>query len=109
MAYYDFDGRITIDEQAARRDIRRIASALPYLEMAKSTLDRLLEEGGHTQGETGSAIVDKTGELQRDMLQLLHGLNETRDFIERTVRHYQRLDQEVKEAIREANLKEERE
>ena len=45
MAYYDFNGTITIDEVAAKRDIQKINLVIPRLEAAKATLDRLREEG----------------------------------------------------------------
>lgn len=104
MAYYDYNGTITIDEQAARSDIQKIQNALPNLQAAKSALDRLISEGSTTQGNTGTAIVEKANELNTRLAQLIQALEETKSCIQQTVVHYQRLDAEVKAAIAAANL-----
>lgn len=104
MAYYDYNGTITIDEQAARRDIQKLNSVLPSLEAAKRTLERLNEEGGNTKGSTGQAIVEKSSELVKRLNDMIRAMQETRNCIEQTVRHYQKLDQEVKAAIQAAAL-----
>lgn len=104
MAYYDYDGTITIDEQAARSDIRKIAAALPELEAAKAAMDRIYSEGSNTQGETGRAVVDKADELRKKLEQTMQALRETQELIQRTVNHYQRLDREVKAMIQAASL-----
>ena len=87
MAYYDFNGTITIDEVAAKRDIQKINLVIPRLEAAKATLDRLREEGENTKGECGSAISEKALELSRKIAKLIQNLRETRDIIEKTIRH----------------------
>ena len=44
MAYYDENGKITIDEAAANADIRRIETALAQLENSKNALNALLRQ-----------------------------------------------------------------
>ena len=56
MKLYDKNQNVTIDEDAANRDIRRISQALPSLQEARASLERVREEGNKTQGETGKAI-----------------------------------------------------
>lgn len=104
MAYYDYNGKITIDEVAAGTDIARINAALPSLINAKRILEQLLEQGSSSQGETGAAIVEKTQELIRRLSGLIQGLEEAKNYISNTVRRYQALDQEVKAAIQAASL-----
>lgn len=104
MAYYDYNGRITIDEEAAGRDIQRLRAALPALENAAAVFGRLAQEGRQMQGETGKAAADKAEELLRKVRQVEELLRETETLIEQTVRRYQRLDREVKEAIEAARL-----
>ncbi len=104
MSYYDFDGRITIDEHAARGDILKINSALPKLQAAFQALGRIKAEGSGTQGETGRAIMEKAGELQNQLNQLMSLLEESADFISCTVEYYQKLDEKVKSQIEAARL-----
>lgn len=104
MAYIDKNGAITIDENAARRDIQKIDAALPSLRNAKTALERILEEGNKTKGNTGDAIIEKSQELLSQTKKMIKQLEETKVLIERVVRHYQKLDAEAKRIIESANL-----
>lgn len=104
MAYIDKNGAITIDENAARRDIQKIDAALPSLKNAKSALERVLEEGNKTKGNTGDAIIEKSQELLSQTKKMIKQLEETKVLIERVVRHYQKLDAEAKRIIESAKL-----
>ena len=42
MAYHDYNGRITIDDAAAARDIRKIKSAIEKLNDASNSMNQLL-------------------------------------------------------------------
>lgn len=104
MACVDKNGAVTIDDDAARRDIQKIDAALPALRNAKSALEKMLEEGNKTKGNTGDAIVEKSQELLKQTKKMIEQLEETKTLIERVVRHYQKIDAEVKKAIESANL-----
>ncbi|MCI5700940.1 MAG: hypothetical protein MR308_11280 [Lachnospiraceae bacterium] len=104
MAYYDSNGKITIDEIAANGDIAKINQALPSLENAKNALEHLLEQGSSSKGETGAAVVEKTQELIKMLNTLINALEETKGCISKTVKHYQKLDQEVKASIQAFGL-----
>lgn len=99
MALYDENGKITIDENAAQYDVRRIKDALYCLNESRKTLNSLIQQATHTQGETGSAIIEKAAELRGQIDAMIGRLNETESFINRTVAHYQRIDRQVKDII----------
>ena len=99
MALKDSSGRITIDEQAAQADIRRIGQAVDYLENSKRAIDNILNQASDERGRTADAIVVKTMELGKQIQDMIARLNETSSFISRTVAHYQEVDRQVKEAI----------
>ena len=99
MAYYDYNGTITIDENAARADINRIQSAIPKLTAVSGILERMIQEGCSAQGETALAIVEKAGDLNRQVSQLTALLREESQLIQQTVARYQLLDQQVKQTI----------
>ncbi len=104
MAYYDFNGCITIDEDAARRDIQRIREALPYLEKAAKALACVHDEGSATVGMTGAAVREKSMQLKKKTEELERYLEGTIGLIERVVKRYQLLDQEAAAQIRASDL-----
>lgn len=99
MAYYDENGKITIDENAANSDIRRIETALARLEDSKKTLTALLKQAADGQGQTTMAVTEKSAELVNRINDMISRLEETRDFIRRTVAHYQQVDADLKAKI----------
>ncbi len=104
MAYYDYNGTITIDENAARADINRIQSAIPKLTAVSGILERMIQEGCSAQGETALAIVEKAGDLNCQVSQLTALLREESQLIQQTVARYQLLDQQVKQTIEAAQM-----
>lgn len=99
MAYKDFNGKITIDEVAARQDIEKINIAIMKLEEAKNALNQVIQQGTHTKGSTGSAIVSKGSELKKQLDIMTNNLNNEVRAIRQTVEKYKRLDAEVKAEI----------
>lgn len=104
MAYYDYNGTITIDEQAAANDIYRIQNALPILDAAGKSIRQVMEAASASQGETGRAILEKSEELYNELNRLTKSLENTAVYIQNTVNHYRQLDSEVKAAIAAAAL-----
>lgn len=104
MAYYDFDGRITIDEVAAQKDITNMQAARSILAEAKVSVDRMAQQASESQGETAIAMLDKANELSKKISNLMQNLDESIAYIRRVIAHYQLLDQQVKAAIAAANL-----
>ena len=99
MAYYDENGRITIDEVAAQADIRRIETAIASLNNSKKAINNLIQQATSEQGQTSSAIIEKATEMRNQIDAVISRLSETASFISRTVTHYQWVDQKIKEAI----------
>ena len=99
MAYYDENGKITIDEAAANADIRRIETALAQLENSKNALNALLRQASEGQGQTTNAVVEKSAQLIDKVNDMMQRLNETISFIRQTVAHYEEVDRQLKEAI----------
>ena len=104
MAYYDFDGKITIDEVAAMKDISKINLAIPKLVNAKTALEQILREGSNSKGDTSAAIIEKSQELIKKINRMIENLNETQRVIKKTVNYYRELDKKVKRAIESASL-----
>ena len=99
MAYKDSSGRITIDEQAAAQDIRRLQEAAQILKDSRKAIANIINQASGEQGLTARAICEKAREMCNNIDALINRLNETSSFISRTVAHYQEVDRQVKEAI----------
>lgn len=99
MALYDENGKITIDEYAAQKDINRIRTARAALNDSLKTINSLINQASTENGQTSSAIVDKATEMKNQIVDMLNRLSETESFISKTVSHYQWVDQQVKNLI----------
>lgn len=103
MAYYDENGRITIDENAAASDIRKINEAVSRLNASVRAMDSIISHASTQQGMTAQAAVNKASEMKKELQTMIGRLNETAGFINRTVAHYRQVDKEVREMIRSSN------
>ena len=99
MAYRDYNGKITIDEVAAKNDVKKINAAIAKLETARNSVNQLMQQSSVMKGETGQAIVSKSGEMKRNLDALINNLRQEVTAINQTVAKYKRLDQQVKAAI----------
>ncbi|MCM1244434.1 MAG: hypothetical protein NC293_02180 [Roseburia sp.] len=99
MAYRDYNGKITIDENAAKNDVRKINAAIAKLETARGSVSHLIQQSSAMKGQTGQAIASKSGELQKNLDVLIRNLRQEVTAINQTVAKYKRLDQQVKAAI----------
>ena len=99
MAYRDMNGNITINENAANADIKRLCAAKQYLVDSENAINSLIKQAADGQGETATAVVEKANELKMQIERLISALENTEDYISRTVAKYKRIDKEVTEAI----------
>lgn len=99
MAYRDMNGNITINENAANADIKRLCAAKQYLVDSENAINSLIKQAADGQGETATAVVEKANELKMQIEKLISALENTEDYISRTVAKYKRIDKEVTEAI----------
>lgn len=102
MAFHDDKGRITIDEQAAAQDIRRLREAADILKESREAIRSLQRQSGDMQGKAASAIQAKGQEMEKELARMIEKLENSADFIRKTVEHYRRLDEELKRAIQAA-------
>ncbi len=100
MAYYDNNGRITIDENVAWQDIHNIQSAIEQLNSSKAAIDNLIRQADSEAGLTSRAIVEKALQLKKQIDDSINRLDETVTVIRKTVYRYQEIDRKVRDAIR---------
>ena len=74
MAYRDMNGNITINENAANADIKRLCAAKQYLVDSENAINSLLKQAADGQGETATAVVEKANELKMQIESLISAL-----------------------------------
>ena len=97
MAYRDMNGKVMIDEAAARADIRQERQAEQILRRAANALQAVQNESNSFQGETAAAIGERAEQLRRQILNLISDLEDTQNYTQRVVRRYWLLDQKWKQ------------
>lgn len=99
MAYYDENGKITIDEVAANKDIKRLREAAKILKESQASIRNLQRQSGDMQGLTALAIQEKGTEMEKKLGQMITKLESTADYIQKVVANYRRKDEELKRLI----------
>lgn len=98
-AYKDSSGKITIDSADVQNDIRRINGAISDLQKSENAIKRVIEHANEGKGKTNDAIIAKAGELKKRISDEINSLESTKEFMNRTVEKYERIDREIKERI----------
>lgn len=99
MAVKDANGRITIDEVAAQKDINAIRAAMEHLSTADNLLTYMIYMASEFSGETGKALVDTCAQLQKQIRSLNNFSENATIAIDNTIKKYEQIDRELKELI----------
>ena len=93
MAYHDADGKITIDEVAANRDISHAMQAKQSLAEAESKLKLKLNQTASFEGETAQALNEKSAQLLARVKSMMTEIDEMVAYTRRVVAHYRAIDE----------------
>ena len=104
MAFHDENGKITIDENMALRDVRRMIEAVEKLKASRSAIQSLKANAADMQGMAATAIVEKAVESERELTKTRNQIEEAIQFINKTVEHYRLLDKKLSEAMNATDL-----
>ena len=96
MALRDSDGKITIDEVAAEKDIKQLRISIENMEGAIAELDEILAESDEFSGDAGAQIKEVATALRSNIKKSIQSTEEAIAQIQNTVAKYQRIDAEVK-------------
>ena len=99
MAFHDENGRVTIDEEAANADIKKMTDAQEAIQMSVREMKSLIEAAQNCSGATADAIVEKGQMLLGRLTKMNSNLDETAEYIRRVVEIYRRKDEELKNLI----------
>ncbi len=99
MAFKDENGRITIDEIAAKKDVNNLTLANSHLDTINSYLNEMLAESENFSGEGANSIIEMIAEFKTKIQDAIEGNKDTADFIDSIVAKYQSIDASLKETI----------
>lgn len=99
MAYKDANGRITIDEVAAQKDVNNLNFSLECLMAVNEMLLEINRASFEFSGHTAVEIQTYSDELMKLISTLSEDVTETISLIENTVKKYQEIDRSLKETI----------
>ena len=93
MAYHDADGKITIDEAVANRDISHALQARQSLAEAEAKLKLMLSQTDAFEGETAQALNEKSAQLLARVQKMMAQIDEMVSYTRRVVAHYRAIDE----------------
>ena len=99
MAFKDSNGRITIDEVAAQKDINNIKAAILDLQAARDSLNEIMYQAQSFSGRTAVGIEESSLQLIKEYDKMIQQLNETATTIANTVEKYRKIDEDLKNYI----------
>ena len=89
------NGLVKIDYAAAESDINKINQAISFLNDSLGSLRVLNTTASAIQGETGSAIVEKSNQLTQEINEMIEFLNNSSSLIRTTINRYQEEDRRL--------------
>lgn len=99
MAYHDANGRITIDELAAQRDIGLLKESAELLNEAENILRDVQVLVSETESPVTVKLQDAGEYLRKNVTQLSDAMQQLSTGIQKTVSKYQEIDRELKNTI----------
>ncbi len=99
MAFKDTDGKITIDELAASRDINCIRAARSHYEAADELLVRMLAMSEDFSGESAEAVRNIVARLKAQLDLMIQTSEAAENAVLAVVSKYQALDAQIKESF----------
>lgn len=99
MTLHDRNGKITIDEAAAQRDIDHLRKSCELVKQAEETMKSIEAISADFSGDSGVAIHEAGYRLMKDYDKLAAELESIMNLISSTVEKYQKMDAELKSHI----------
>lgn len=99
MAFRDENGKITIDEQAAQQDIKKLNRSKESLTTAIDHLKEIIALASEFSGNTGTVITETALQLQKQIQGTIDNIDTTSQNIDATIKKYQAIDSALKDTI----------
>lgn len=99
MAFIDENGKITIDENAAERDVKNLLESKAHLLESLSVMRRIEAEATEFVGDTGVVLGSTAQQLQAQIQEMINEIDQTINRIRQVVSLYQAIDTSLKETV----------
>lgn len=99
MAYYDENGRITIDEVAANNDINKLKKTKESLEIALRYINQIKVLEDEFQGNFVAPMNSAFVELEKGITELISIIEALSLAIDKTVKKYRQIDDSLAKTI----------
>lgn len=99
MAFRDENGRITIDEVAARQDIKNLEKARECLVTAIEHLKEITVLASDFSGKTGTVISESAMQIQKQIQGTVECIDTTSYNIDLVIKNYQAADASLKKTF----------
>lgn len=99
MSYLDENGKILIDDVAAKGDIKKLIEAKAKLEVALGSLSTITTLNSELSGPTATAISETTMVLKSYIETQITNINTTIENINGTVNKYKTIDSDLSSKI----------
>lgn len=103
MAFYDENGKITIDEVAAQKDVNNLEQINEILNGIMDTMGQIELMASEFDSETNKGILEEVITIKLSLKNLSTQTTLTSDFIKNVVRKYQAIDKNLREAFNSTN------
>lgn len=103
MAFYDENGKITIDEVAAQKDVNNLKQLNEILNGIMDTMGQIELMASEFDSETNKGIIEEVMSIKLSLKNLSTQTTLTSDFIKNVVRKYQAIDKNLREAFNSTN------
>lgn len=103
MAFYDENGKITIDEVAAQKDVNNLEQLNEILNGIMDTMGQIELMASEFDSETNKGIIEEVMSIKLSLKNLSTQTTLTSDFIKNVVRKYQAIDKNLREAFNSTN------
>ena len=96
MSFKDQNGKITIDEEEAGKDIRSLKKICEFLSRVEEKISSIRLQAQDFRGDTGTVIVEQCENLLRTIGILIQETEESSLLIKSTVEKYEQIDRDLK-------------
>lgn len=99
MAFKDANGKITIDDEAAAADVKRLSEAIEHFDIVLSMINEMESMTAGFKGNSLTALTESYLILRTKVQALKQDSADTIDTINRVVEKYHEIDRQLKALI----------
>ncbi|MEE3450687.1 MAG: hypothetical protein VZR27_08320 [Acutalibacteraceae bacterium] len=99
MAFKDANGKITIDDEAAAKDVKNLTDAIEHFDVVLSMINQMEMMTAGFKGNSLMALTESYEVLRTEINTMKQESSDTVDMINHVVEKYHQIDRELKDLI----------